>query len=84
MITRDGKVHLKLSLGLAMAINKEALPTSQLAFNLRNIAIKYYIWSIAVCGAEIWTLLAVDRECCESFEMWCCSRMEKISWTDRV
>jgi hypothetical protein len=25
-----------------------------------------------------------DRKYLESFEMWCCRRMDKISWTDRV
>jgi hypothetical protein len=31
------------------------------------------------CGAEIWTLRAVDHKHLESFEMWCWRRMEKIS-----
>ena len=43
-----------------------------------------YIWSIALYGAETWTLRAVDEKHLESFEMWCCRRMEKISWTDHV
>ena len=41
------------------------------------------VWSIAFCGAETWTLQAVDQKHLESFEMWCCRRME-ISWTDHV
>ena len=45
---------------------------------------KCYIWSIALYGAETWTLRAVDQEHLESFEMWCWRRMEKISWTDHV
>jgi hypothetical protein len=40
--------------------------------------------SIALCGAETWMLRAVDRKQLESFEMWCCRRMERISWTDHV
>ena len=43
---------------------------------------KCYIWSIALCGAETWTLRAVDQKHLESFEMWCWRRTEKISWTD--
>ena len=42
------------------------------------------VWSIALFGAENWTLRAVDQEHLESFEMWCWRRMENISWTDRV
>jgi hypothetical protein len=35
-------------------------------------------------GAESWALWKVDQKCPESFEMWCCRRMEKIIWSDRV
>jgi hypothetical protein len=41
-------------------------------------------YSIALYGAEIWTLRAVDQKHLESFEMLCWRRMEKISWTDHV
>ena len=46
--------------------------------------VKCYVWSIALYGAETWTLRAVDQKHLESFEMWCWRRMEKISWTDHV
>jgi hypothetical protein len=39
------------------------------------------IWSIALYGAETYTLQKVDHKYLESFEMWCWRRMEKISWT---
>ena len=45
---------------------------------------KCYVWSIALYGAETWTLRAVDQKHLKSFEMWCWRRMEKISWTDHV
>jgi hypothetical protein len=43
-----------------------------------------FFFRIALDGAEIWTLRAVDQKHLESFEMWCWRRMEKISWTDHV
>jgi hypothetical protein len=49
-----------------------------------RILVKCYIWSIALYGAEIWALRAVDQKHLESFEMWCWRRMEKISWIDHV
>jgi squalene cyclase len=55
-----------------------------LDLELRKKLVKCYIWSIALYGAETWTLRAVDQEPLESFKMWCWRRMEKISWTDRV
>ena len=42
------------------------------------------IWSIALYGAQTWTLRAVDQKHLDSFEMWYWRRMEKISWTDHV
>ena len=46
--------------------------------------VKCYVWSIALYGAETWTLRAVDQKHLESFEIWCWRRMEKINWTDHV
>jgi hypothetical protein len=40
--------------------------------------------SIALYGAETWTLRKVDKKYLEKFEMWCWRRVEKISWADRV
>jgi len=51
---------------------------------LRKKLVKCYICSIALYGAETWTLRAVDQKHLESFEMWCWRRIEKISWTDHV
>jgi len=63
---------------------KRSLFTSTLDLELRKKLVKCYVWSIAVYGAETWTLWAVDQKNLESFEMWCWRRMEKISWTDHV
>jgi len=63
---------------------KRALFTSTLDLELRNKLVKCYIRSIALYGAETWTLRAVDQKHLESFEMWCWRRIEKISWTDHV
>jgi hypothetical protein len=63
---------------------KKTLFTSKLDLNLRKKLVKCYIWSIALCCAETWTLRKVDQKYLESFDMWCWRRMEKISLTDRV
>jgi hypothetical protein len=55
-----------------------------LDLELRKKLVKCYVWSIALYGAEAWTLRAVDQKHLESFEMWCWRRMEKIIWTDHV
>jgi hypothetical protein len=48
------------------------------------VLVKCYIWSIALFGAETWTLRAEDQKHLKRFEMWCWRRMEKISWTEHV
>jgi len=58
--------------------------TSTLDLELRKELVKCYVWSIALYGAETWTLRAIDQKHLERFEMWCWRRMEKISWTDHV
>jgi len=62
---------------------KKVLFTSKVELNLRQKLVKYYIWSIALCGAVTWTLQKVDQKYLESFETWCWRRIE-ISWTDPV
>jgi hypothetical protein len=63
---------------------KRTLFTSTLDLELRKKLVKCHVWSIALYGAETWTLRAVDQKHLESFEMWCWRRMEKISWTGHV
>ena len=62
---------------------KKTLFTSKLDLNLRKKLIKCYIWSMALYGAETWTLRAADQKYLESFKMWYWRKME-ISWTDHV
>jgi hypothetical protein len=63
---------------------KRTLFTSTLDLEFRKKLVKCYVWSIALYGAESWTLRAMDRKHLESFEMWCWRRMKKISWADHV
>jgi hypothetical protein len=55
-----------------------------LDLELRKKLVKCYIWSIALYGAETWTLRAVHQKHLESSEMWYWKKMKKISWTDHV
>jgi hypothetical protein len=95
MLTEDGRCMCKIKSRIAMAKaafnkkkkkkkKKKNLFTSKLDLNLRKRLVRCYVWSIALYGAETWTLRATDQKHLESFEMWCWRRMEKISWTDHV
>jgi len=46
---------------------KRALFNSTLDVELRKKLVKCYIWSIALYGAETWTLRAADQKHLESF-----------------
>jgi hypothetical protein len=88
MLTNDGRCTCEIKSSIAMAKvaynKKRVLFTSKMDLELRKKLVKCYIWSIALYGAETWTLWAVDQKHLESFKIWCWKRMEKISWTDHV
>jgi hypothetical protein len=88
ILTNYGRCTCEIKCWIAMAKaafnKKRTLFKSTLDFELRKKLVKCYVWSIALYGAETWTLRAVDQTHMESFEMWCWRRMEKISWTDHV
>jgi hypothetical protein len=88
MITNDARCTREMKARIAMAeaafSKKKTVSTSKLDLELRKKLVKCYIWSIALYGAKSWTLQKLYQKCLESFEMWCCRRLETISWTDRV
>ena len=88
ILTNDGRCTCEIKCRTAMAKaafnKKRVLFTSTLDLELRKKIVKCYIWSIALYGAETWTLRAVDQKHLESSETWCWRRMEKISWIVHV
>jgi len=88
ILTNDGRCTCEIKCRIAMAkaafYKKRTLFTSTLDLELRKKLVKCYTWSIALYGAETWTLRAVYQKHLESFEMWCWRRVEMISWTDHV
>jgi hypothetical protein len=86
MLTNDGRCTFEIKSKIAMAkaaFNKKR-DLFTIKMELRKKLVKYYILSIALYGAETWTLRALDQKHLESFEMWCWRRTEKVSWTDHV
>jgi hypothetical protein len=78
------EIKSRIAMAKAALNKKGALFTRTLGLKLRKKQVKFYIWSMVVYGAETWTLREIDQRHLESFEMWCCRGMEKISWTDHV
>ena len=80
ILTNNGRstCEIKCRITIAKAaFNKErTLFTSALDLELRKKLVKCYIWSIALHGAETWTLRTVDQKHLESFKIWCSRRMK--------
>ena len=73
MLTNGGRCtcdsEFRITMAKATFNKKGTLFTSTLDLKLRKKLVKCYIWSIALYGAETWTLRAVDQKHLESFEM---------------
>ena len=74
ILTNDGRCTCEIKCRIATAKaafnKKRTLFTSTLDLELRKKLVKCHIWSIALYGAETWTLRTVDQKHLESFEMW--------------
>ena len=42
------------------------------------------MWSVALYGAETWTLRRNQQKRLESFETWIWRRMKHVKWTDKI
>ena len=66
MSTNDGRCTCEIKSRIAMAKvafnKKKILFTSKLDLNLKKKLVKCYIWSMALYGAETWTLRAADQK----------------------
>ena len=56
------KIKCRIATAKAVFNKKRTLFTSTLDLELRKKLVKCYIWSIALYGAETWTLRAVDQK----------------------
>ena len=88
IFTEDGKnkedIMQRIKEAKVMFTNKKQLLWSNnLNLEIKNKFIKSCIWSVAVCGSETGTLGKIERVV-NAFETWCCRRMLKMKWTDRI
>jgi hypothetical protein len=65
ILTEDGRCTCEIKSRIAMAKaafnKKKNLFTNKLDLNLRKKLVKRYVWSMALHGAETWTLRATNR-----------------------
>ena len=63
---------------------KKGLLCGKINNNVRKWLAKCYVWSVALYGAETWTLTKEDEKRLEGFEMWVWRATEKVRWVDKV
>ena len=88
VISEDGYCDQDLKSRIAMGKNafmaKKTLLTSRMDLELRKRIVKSTVWSVALYGAETWSMTQNHRKKLEAFEMWIWRKMLKISWTQKV
>ena len=73
-----------------IAITKETFNRKRNIFcgplekELRKRLVKRFVWSVALYGAETWTLRWNEQKRLEAFEMWIWRRMARVKWTDKI
>ena len=45
---------------------------------------KCFVWSVALNGAETWTLRRNEQKQLGAFEMWIWRKMKRVKWTDKI
>ncbi|KAJ4448616.1 hypothetical protein ANN_00006 [Periplaneta americana] len=66
------------------AFNRKRSICGPVEKELRKRLVKCIVWSVALYGAETWTLRRSEEKRIEAFEMWIWRRMECVKWTDRI
>ena len=86
LLTNDGRcskeIRTRIAMGKAAFEKEKRLLTGNLNRTLKKRLVKSLIWSVALYGAETWTIKTADKRKLESFEMWIWRRMLKIGWRD--
>ena len=63
---------------------KRSIFCRSLEKELRKSLLKCFVWSVALYGAETWTLRRNEKKRLEAFEMWIWRIMERVNWTDKT
>jgi hypothetical protein len=86
LMTADGRCEAEIRARIGMAkdafCKRKELLTQTMSKEVKKKIIKAVVWSVALYGAETWTLRKEDERRLNALEMWLWRKMEKISWTE--
>ena len=88
-ITQDARSNKEIERRILIAKNsfnnmRNLLKNNRINVQTRVRALKTYIWSTLMYGAESWTINRAIKGKLEAVEMWFYRRMLRVSWRDRV
>ena len=79
----EREIRARIGMGKEAFRRHKALLTTKLSRIVKKRIIKTVVWTVALYGAECWTLKKADVSKLNAFEMWLWRRMERISWTEK-
>jgi hypothetical protein len=86
-ITADGRCEAEIKARIGMAKDafskRKELLTKKMSRSIKKRIVKAVVWSVALYGAETWTLRKEDVRRLDALEMWLWRRMEKVSWKEK-
>ena len=78
------EVKQRIAMAKEVFNRKRSIFCGPLEKELRKRLVKCFVWSVALYGAETWTLRRNEQTRLEEFEMWTWRRMEYVKWTDKI
>ena len=87
-ITADGdcshEVKKRLLLGIKVMTNLDSILKSRdITLPTKVHLVKAMVFPVVMYGCESWTVKKVECQRIDAFELWCCRRLLRISWTTR-
>ena len=87
-ITADGdcshEIKRRLLLGRKAMTNLDSvLKSRDITMLTKAHLVKAMVFPVVIYGCESWTIKKTERRRTDAFELWCCRRLLRISWTAR-
>jgi len=87
-ITADGdcshEIKRRLPLGRKVMTNLDSIFKSRaITLPTKVHLVKAMVFPVVMYGCDSWTVKKAERQRIDAFELWCCRRLLRVSWTAR-
>ena len=87
-ITEEGECSHEIK--RCLLLGRKALSNLDSIFKSRDITlstkvfiVKDLVFPVVIYGCESWTTKKAEHKGIDTFELWCCRRLLRVSWTTR-